>query len=438
MTLLDCFAPCPRGLEQVLADELTALGATIDRCVTAGVAFRGDRAVAYAANLHSRIASRILVRVAQGRYRDDDDLYRLANRCEWERWFDVHRTLRIDVNAIRSPLRSLNFATLRLKDGLVDRFRTRTGERPSIDTVSPDVRIFGFLDERGATLYLDLSGEPLFKRGWRTERDDKGEAPLKENLAAGLLILSGWKQGTPLCDPFCGSGTILIEAARIALGIAPGISRGFGFERLLDFDSGLWSRLRADAVRRTQAIGSTDADLRIAGSDIDPQSIEQVRRNAERAGVPADALRLRCCDVRDAHAPFPAPGIVVTNPPYGERLELRGAVGGESRRPGTASFGRQGGEARQGRPGSSFGSARIVSPAAVDDDWRSIGRAVKEHFGGWTLWMLTSDLQLPKRLGMKERRRTPLYNGALECRLFGFEIFAGGGPTPARPATPQD
>jgi hypothetical protein len=188
LTLLDCFAPCPRGLEKTLADELLSLGATVDQVVTAGVAFRGDRSVAYAANLHSRIASRILLRVAQGRYRDDDDLYRLANRCEWERWFDVHRTLRIDVNAIRSPLRSLNFATLRLKDGLVDRFRTRTGVRPSIDTVTPDVRIFGFLDERGATLYLDLSGEPLFKRGWRTEREDKGEAPLKENLAAGLRL----------------------------------------------------------------------------------------------------------------------------------------------------------------------------------------------------------------------------------------------------------
>lgn len=435
MTLLDCFAPCPRGLEKTLADELTALGATIDQCVTAGVAFRGDRTVAYAANLHSRIASRILVRVAQGRYRDDDDLYRLANRCEWERWFDVHRTLRIDVNAIRSPLRSLNFATLRLKDGLVDRFRTRTGVRPSIDTVTPDVRIFGFLDERGATLYLDLSGEPLFKRGWRTEREDKGEAPLKENLAAGLLALSGWKPGTPLCDPFCGSGTIIIEAARIALGIAPGIGREFGFERLLDFDSGAWSRLRADAVRRAQAIGSTGGDLRIAGSDIDPQSIEQVRRNAERAGVPPDALRLQCCDVRDARAPFPVPGMVVTNPPYGERLEL---VGSDSRRSGTAGPVRPGVERRPGRSGPSFGSTRIVSPAAVDEGWRGIGQAVKEHFGGWTLWMLTSDLQLPKRLGMKERRRTPLYNGALECRLFGFEIFAAGGAARAQPGTPGD
>jgi putative N6-adenine-specific DNA methylase len=425
LTLLDCFAPCPRGLEKTLADELLSLGATVDQVVTAGVAFRGDRSVAYAANLHSRIASRILLRVAQGRYRDDDDLYRLANRCEWERWFDVHRTLRIDVNAIRSPLRSLNFATLRLKDGLVDRFRTRTGVRPSIDTVTPDVRIFGFLDERGATLYLDLSGEPLFKRGWRTEREDKGEAPLKENLAAGLLALSGWTPGTPLCDPFCGSGTILIEAARIALGIAPGIGREFGFERLLDFDSGCWSRLRAEAIRHAQATGASVSSLRIAGSDIDAQAIEQVRRNAERAGVRPDALTLRCCDVRDAQAPFPEPGLVVTNPPYGERLELRGTARSAPSGP------------RTGRPGASFGGSRIVSPVAVDEGWRSIGRAVKEHFGGWNLWMLTSDLTLPKRLGMKERRRTPLYNGALECRLFGFEIFAGAQLSPDRGDAPQ-
>ncbi len=398
-TTLHCFAPCARGLERALSEEITRVGGQIDAVVNAGVMFSGDRAVAYAVNLHSRLASRVLMRVAQGRYRDDDDLYRLANRCEWERWFDVKRTLRIDINAIRSPLRSLNFATLRLKDGVVDRFRTRTGVRPSIDTTRPDVRIFGFLDERGATLYLDLSGEPLFKRGWRSERDDKGEAPLKENLAAGLLALCGWQPDTPLYDPFCGSGTIVIEAAQQALGIAPGIAREFGFQRLLDFDESAWSRLRADAQQTARKARDTAAGLSIAASDIDDSAIAQTERNAQRAGLPPGLLKLARCDFRDATPPSERPGMMLTNPPYGERLALRGP-------------------ARRG--------SRIVTASSGDEAWRTIGDTLKQRFGGWSLWMLTSDLTLPARLGMKERRRTPLWNGALECRLFGFEIFAEG------------
>lgn len=401
MTFLHCFAPCARGLEAPLAEELVRIGAHVDTVLNAGVAFHCDRATAYAVNLRSRIASRVLLRVAQGRYRDDDDLYRLANRCEWERWFDVRRTLRIDVNAIRSPLRSLNFATLRLKDGLVDRFRTRTGVRPSIDTSQPDVRIFAFLDERGATLYVDLSGEPLFKRGWRADRDDKGEAPLKENLAAGLLALAGWHPGIPLYDPFCGSGTIVIEAAQAALGIAPGLSRPFGFERLLDFDGPCWARLRSEAVREAQAIGASAGTLAIAGSDIDSVALDQARRNAERAGIPRGALAFSRCDVREAAPPFAQPGMIVTNPPYGERIELRGAA----------------------RHGSTIVT---TTTTGADDGWRAIGRSVKQRFGGWSLWMLSSDPELPKLLGIKARRRTPLYNGAIECRLFGFEIFAPG------------
>jgi len=388
------FATCPRGLEQPLAAELRAIGARVDAVSAAGVAFSGDRAIGYLANLHSRIASRVLLRLASGRYRGDDDLYRLATRCEWERYFDASMTLRVDVSAIRSPLRSLNFATLRVKDGIVDRFRARTGERPSIDTERPQVRVYAFMLEREATLYLDLSGEPLFKRGWRADRDDKGEAPLKENLAAGLIALSGWTPGTPLADPFCGSGTILIEAGQIAAGIAPGLSRGFGFEALLDHDAALWAGLRADAVRRVQAGAARARAAPIAGSDADPRAIEQARRNAQRAGLAPDALALRCCDVLQARAPGPAPGVVVTNPPYGERLELRAA----------------------GSP---------------DAAWGEVGRVLKREFAGWKVFVLTSDARLPAHLGMKEKRRAPLYNGAIECRLFGFEIFARREDSPA-------
>lgn len=386
MSLTRFFAPCPRGLEQALADELRALGAQVDATVAAGVSFSGDQTLGYLANLHSRIASRILLHVANARYHADDDLYRLARRTEWERWFDPHQTLRVDLSAIRSPVKSLNFATLRVKDGIVDRARETSGERPSIDTANPEVRVFGSLVERNVDLYVDLSGDPLFKRGWRTERADRGEAPLKENLAAGLLAVSGWTPEAPLYDPFCGSGTIVIEAAQRALGIAPGLSRRFGFERLRDFDSEAWTRVRGDAVRAASA-GAGQRRLAIAASDTDAQAIAQLRANAERAGVGQGGLKLSRVDAARARAPFESAGTIVTNPPYGERVE--------------------------------------IAPAALAGGaWREIGRNLREHFAGWSVWILTSDTGLPAALGMKARRRVPLYNGAIECRLFGFEVFS--------------
>ncbi len=418
----ELFAPCPRGLEPALAAELAALGARGVRAVAGGALFAGDRALAYRANLWSRLASRVLRRVAQRRYRDDDDLYRLAAGVEWERHFDARHALRVDLSAVRSPLRSLNFATLRVKDGIVDRLRERTGARPSIDTRSPDVRVYAHLEDRLATLYLDLSGEPLFKRGWRAGRDDKGEAPLKENLAAGLLVLAGWAPETPLYDPFCGSGTIVIEAAQRAFDIAPGLSRPFGLERLLDHDAALWTALRAEAIGRAQAAARRSLAPRLAASDIDPGAIDQMRRNLARAGLPADAIRTRVLDAARAAPPFDAPGIVIANPPYGERIDARAA-------PGPAPRERTGG-------------------GGHEHAMRAFGAALRDRFAGWQAWLLSSDRALPRQLGMKERRRTPLYNGAIECRLFGFEIFArdtapagrlnegdASPPAPSRPGT---
>ncbi len=405
----DLFAACPRGLETALVEELRALGGADCRALGGGVRFRGDRTVAYAANLWSRLASRVMRAIAQRRYRNDDDLYRLANGVEWERLFDARRTLRVDVSAQRSPLRSLNFATLRIKDGIVDRLRTVSGERPSIDTRSPDVRVFAHLDARDATLYLDLSGEPLFKRGWRSGTDDKGSAPLKENLAAGLLALARWTPAMPLCDPFCGSGTIAIEAAQRAFDVAPGSARSFGFERLLDHEAALWSRLRDDAALRARSAVERiagDADLvRIAGSDVDRDSIARARRNLVRAGIPEGAVQWRVLDAGRARAPFGDPGVVVTNPPYGERLQAQASTPPD-------------------------GASR--HEAAM----RAFGVALKKDFAGWRVWVLSSDPELPRQLGMQEKRRTPLFNGAIECRLFGFEVFGPreGRPTPGTPS----
>lgn len=402
------FAACPRGLEAALAAELAGLGARECRAVAGGVLFDGDRAVAYRANLWSRLASRVLRRVAQRRYRDDDDLYRLALGVEWERHFGADHGLRVDLSAVRSPVRSLNFATLRVKDGIVDRLRERTGARPSIDTRTPDARVFAYLEDREATLYLDLSGEPLFKRGWRSGRDDRGEAPLKENLAAGLLALSGWTPAAPLYDPFCGAGTIAIEAAMIAFGMAPGASRPFGLEKLLDHDQRLWATLRAEAVRSAQAARRTDGAMpRVAASDLDPRAVEQTRRNAERAGLPADAILTRVVDAARAHPPFAMPGFLVSNPPYGERIDAAGPA------PASAT--------RSAAPGH-------------EDAMRAFGATLRTAFAGWQAWLLSSDRELPRQLGMKERRRTPLHNGAIECRLFCFEIFGRPAPVSAHAA----
>ncbi|MEK9719888.1 MAG: hypothetical protein VW257_02335, partial [Quisquiliibacterium sp.] len=295
--------------------------------------------------------------------------------------------------------RSLNFVTLRIKDGLVDRFRMRTGSRPSVDTEHPDVRVFGFLQERSAVLYLDLSGEPLFKRGWRSALADKGEAPLKENLAAGLLALAGWQPGTPLYDPFCGSGTIVIEAGQQALGIAPGAARSFAFDHLADCDADAWRQLRETtwAVMRGKVAPGTQ--MPIFATDIDPQAVEQTRRNARRAGISQDLIRIAICDASKARPPCDPPGLIVSNPPYGERIVLGRGEGA---------------------------------------NWEQIGQTLREGFGGWQAWLLTSDQQLPRRLGMRERRRAPLFNGPIECRLFGFEVFAPGEIRPRRGARSPD
>src|SRR5690348_8862766 len=223
------FAPCPRGLEQPLAAELAALDAGDIVPAEGGVGFSGEIDLAYRANLESRIASRILWRVGGGSYRDERDLYALVHDIDWKRHFKPERTLRVDVAATRSPLASLEFATLRTKDAVCDRFRAECGVRPSIDKRTPEVRVYVYLTEREALVYLDTSGEPLFKRGYRRETE---EAPLRENLAAGLLALTRWMPGETLLDPMCGSGTLVVEAAMIAAHRAPGLKRTFGFQKL--------------------------------------------------------------------------------------------------------------------------------------------------------------------------------------------------------------
>ena len=372
------FAPCPRGLEDALATELARLGARQVTPVAGGVGFGGDRAVGYRANLESRLASRVLRSLGECSYRSEQDIYAFVKSIDWPRLFTVERTLRVDVSAIRAPLKSLEFITLRVKDAICDRFRAEQNVRPSVDTQSPDVRVQVFLTADSMTVYLDFSGDPLFKRGWR---EDTGEAPLRENLAAGLIALSGWHPGTPFIDPMCGSGTIAIEAAQIAVGHAPGLDRTFGFERLRDFDAALWSRLRDEARARVE---QGRRQVTIFGSDREGSGVVAARANAARAGVER-ALQFEVSDVRRRLAPAPS-GIMVANPPYGVRMESRESL-------------------------------ELFYP--------QLGAALKAQYAGWTAYLISPEMKLPGQLGLKASKRTVLYNGNIECRLFEFRMVAG-------------
>ncbi|MGF6756395.1 THUMP domain-containing class I SAM-dependent RNA methyltransferase [Paraburkholderia sp. GAS42] len=417
----DFFVPCPRGLEAALASELAEIGARHlggapfepGAQVPGGVHFRGGWAAGMAANLHSRIASRVLLKIAHRPYRSEQDIYALALEQHWEKWFSANETLRVDVTAIKSPLRSLEFATLRVKDAICDRLREKSGARPSIDTAEPDVRVFAFLTATECTLYLDTSGDPLFKRGWRL---DKGAAPLRENLAAGILRLTGWTAGTPLYDPMCGSGTFLAEAAQVALNIAPGVERRFGFERLKQYDVNAWQALKVAAVDAKRAARGSRADLQIFGSDISGDMLDKARANFERAGL---NVPLKQVDARGMTPPVGTPGILVANPPYGERIEVRGrGPRGEVRETGR--------ESRQGREGrDDEGFKRVHTDAPDSEFFQAFGDALKQRFTGWHAFVLTSDRKLPGQMRLRESTKTPLFNGALECRLFRFDLIAG-------------
>ena len=253
MNDLSLFLPCAAGVEEFLAQEVHALtGRAGDDLLMlrGGVRVRADWREVLQLNLHCRLAQRVLVELAQGLYRNENDLYGLASGVAWEIWFTPRQTFKIETTAQHSPLQSLNFATLRIKDAIADRFRAKAGGvRPSIETQWPDCRVFAHLTTDTCTLYIDTSGEPLFKRGWR---EDKGDAPLKETLAAAMIAATGWDphgdQPLPLYDPCCGSGTVVIEAAQIACRIAPGLRRRFGFEKLLPYQAHVWSAIKEEAA----------------------------------------------------------------------------------------------------------------------------------------------------------------------------------------------
>ena len=371
------FATCPRGLEPVLAAELRQLQAEKIRPVGGGVAFSGDFLLCYRANLESRIASRVLWQLATDDYRNEDDIYRTAFALPWTDWFEPARTIRVDVSATKSPLTSVNFVTLKIKDAVCDKIRRLSGRRPSVNTREPDIPIQGHLTDRDLTLYLDTTGEPLFKRGMR---EATGEAPLRENLAAGILRLAGWVPGTPLLDPMCGSGTILLEAAYMAIDIAPGLGRHFTFEKFKNFDGGRWRELRQRSMSRQKP----KISQAIYGSDLSSDVLKAARANLMAAGL-EKIVSLKRANVLEIFAPAKE-GIIVTNPPYGVRL-------GEQQ--------------------------------TLAEFYPKLGDVLKKRFSGWRAYLLSADMRLPKLIRLAASKRTPLFNGALECRLFEYKMVEG-------------
>ena len=404
MTSYEMFATAPKGLESLLAEELRILGAGQVAETRAGVAFAGDLELAYRVCLWSRLASRVLLPLAKFPAADPVALYEQVKALPWEDHLAADGTLAVSCQTAKSQISHSHFAALKVKDAIVDRFRERSGLRPSVDVRQPHLRINLYLFNDQASLSIDLSGDSLHRRGYRTEGV---VAPLKENLAAAILLRAGWPEiaaaGGPLLDPMCGSGTLPIEAALIAADIAPGLNRPYyGFFRWRGHCPETWKRLQAEARERRKA-GLSRLPV-IAGCDASAQAVRAARLNADQAGL-GGLVRFEQRDLA-ALQPLPgmegAPGLLVVNPPYGERL----------------------GEMAELRP-----------------LYAGLGESLRNHFVGWKAAVMTGNPELSKQIAIRARRRHALYNGALECRLFHFDVepqwfFGADTPqgTPAGPA----
>ena len=408
------FLPCAAGVEDLLADEVRRIlaphapkAAESVRARRAGVQLIGGVVTAMRLNLESRLAQRVLWEVASGTYRDEHDLYELGRSVDWSAWITPRQTLRVDCNAHHSPLRSLHFAALRIKDAVCDDLREATGERPDVDPRHPDLSLVLHLTETHAALSVDLSGEALFKRGWR---EVQGEAPLKETLAAAMLAAAGWQgraEDGLLLDPCCGAGTIAIEAAQIACGIAPGLQRRFAFERLAPFkaEAAAWQTLRDEAQARVHAPA-----VAIHAGDVSFRMTDFASRNAERAGV-SHAIVFKTGDALQRPAPAGA-GVLMLNPPYGERIDAKGTGSGRHHDEAPAPAD------RRAREGFEDGGSADAFFAALASHW-------KKQYTGWTAWVLSPDAKLSRAMRLKESRRVPMWNGPIECRLYRFDLVAG-------------
>lgn len=371
----ELFATTGRGVEEVLAAEMARSGLSVLAVERGGVRFSGGMEACMRANLCLATAGRILVPLATFPSASPEELYAGVRSLPWPDLLTPSMTLAVDCSLRDSTITHSRFAALKAKDAIVDLLRERTGSRPNVDTLNPDLRINLHLVADRCTVSLDSSGISLDRRGYRLDRN---EAPLRETLAAAMVELTGWQGDTPFMDPLCGSGTLVIEAALRCLGRPPGMGRSFGFQRWLGYDARLWQRL----------LGETEAAMRsrtpypLVGRDQDERAIVAAMHNARRAGV-GTVTEFGCGLLADAR-PRGEGGVVIMNPPYGERL------------------------------------GKGTDLAAF---YRSIGDLLKRHFTGYTAFVFTGDLALAKEVGLKACRRHVLYNGPIECRLLRYELY---------------
>jgi len=390
MSAFSLFVTAPRGVESLLAEELKSFGATEVKERIGGVACSGDVAVAYRACLWSRLASRVLLPLSTFPLDGTEALYGAARAIAWDDIFDPASRFAIEVAGHSAAVTHTHYAALKVKDAIVDHFRDTVGHRPDVDTEDPDLRVHVHLDKEQATLSLDLAGDSLHRRGYRLRGV---EAPLKENLAAAILLRAGWPalaaEGAPLIDPMCGSGTLVIEAAWMAADTAPGLMRQrWGFEAWLDHKPKVWTDLRSEALaRRDEGMKKLTP---LAGSDVDLGALKSARKNAAQAGLTGH-IDWTQRDAVEARPIGERPGLVVTNPPYGERLGSEGEI------------------------------IKLYS---------LFGVSLKQNFPGWHAAVFTSRPDLGPRLGLRAGSMYSLFNGPLPCKLLNFDI------NPA-PATPQ-
>jgi 23S rRNA G2445 N2-methylase RlmL len=375
-----CFyAACTLGLEEVLAAELRALGAGRVETRRGACAFEGDLATGYRACLWLRSAVRVQEELARGTVRDRDDLYALASAVDWSRSITHLQTLAIDGSVRDSFVNDTRYPVLVVKDAICDQFRARTGKRPDVARDRPDLPVKLVLQRDEAILYREFGGEPLHKRGYR---EIQHKSPLNEATAAGLLQLTDWDRASPLCDPMCGSATFLIEAAWLATDRAPGLGRSFAFERWCDVELDAWRALYDDAEARAAAGAGRLPPL--SGNDRHPGALAIAGQALAAAGL-AGRIPLARCDAQDFVPPDP-PRIVVTNPPYGERID--------------------------------------TDPEQLAASWRSLGRFLHERCAGAVAYVLCGNPELTRHLGLRASGRHPVRNGPIECRWLRYEIGA--------------
>ena len=370
-----------KGLESVLAQELIELGANEVQIERRAVSFKGDKAMLYRANLCLRTASRVLVPIASFKAHDTDSLYARALALDWNAYMREDSTFAIDATVYSETFRNSRFVTYRVKDAIADYWQQKVGKRPNVKVTDPDIYINVHVADEQITISLDSSGESLHKRGYRVANT---EAPINEALAAGMLLLAGWKGQSDFYDPMCGSGTLLIEAALIARNIAPGIFRqSFAFEKWADFDAELWSDIYNDDSHEREFSHT------IYGSDASFYAIQQATKNIKSAGVQKDVQlkQIRMEEISNLKSQISNTSpLVMLNPPYGERLK---------------------------------------SNKEMEDLYGAIGSALKHQFAGATAWIISSNEAAMKCIGLKPSKKMRLLNGELDCQFNRYDLFAG-------------